>query len=149
MKRFLFLTVIMMSILICSTALAADPTGTYISKAGTIVIEKSDRAFLVKVKFKNGHTSEYVTDKQNNDWVERDVIKKADNAYYVKIKSAKGDCDYEGLAILKGSELTVDDDLTYPTFSIYLDTDGITPNIPMVSGGGQCVDIVGGKFKKK
>ncbi|MDR1489495.1 MAG: hypothetical protein LBS65_03260 [Desulfovibrio sp.] len=149
MKRLLFLTLVMMSLLICGAAFAADPTGTYVNKAGTIVIEKSDRAFLVKVKFKNGHTSEYVTDRQNNDWIERDVVKKAENAYYVKIKSAKGDCDYEGLTILQGSELTVDDDLMYLIFSISLDNDGITPNIPMVSGGGQCGYMERAKFKKK
>jgi len=50
---------------------------------------------------------------------------------------------------LQGNDLNVDDDLTYPVFNIYLDTDGITPNIPMASGGGQCGDMVGDKFKKK
>jgi len=57
MKQLLCLSVIMMSILICGTALAADDiAGEYISKSGTITIKKATDAHLVRATFKNGHT---------------------------------------------------------------------------------------------
>lgn len=149
MKRLLFLSVLLMSVVICGTALADDISGEYASKDGVITIKKAADAHLVRATFKNGHISEYVTNKKNDNWASFTSVRKADNAYYVKIKSAKGDCDYEGLTILQGNELTVDDDLTYPIFSIFLNGTGITPNIPSVSGGDICSYMGLESFKKK
>ena len=153
MKRLLFLPVMLMSILVCGTALAADITGTYVNKYGTVVIEKSKDANLIKVKFKNGYINELVSDRQNSDsWVEKTILKKADNAYYVTFKSKDGQCvhDKEGLTILKGSTLTTEGTTDGDwVFNVDLDKDGISLNIPVISFGTLCVDMGRDKFKKK